>query len=66
MNDKPQKPIERARAELDAVIAAEEIIRGALNALAKQTGKLIDMVCVDVLNHGELDIEIRLIDKQGE
>ena len=62
MTDKPQKPIERARAELDAVKNVEEIIRLALIALEQKTGRTIDEVTVRTIspNYERLEVEIWL------
>jgi hypothetical protein len=63
MNDKPQKPIERARAELNLVKAAEAAINETLWSLSRATGKAIDEVKV---NYEDLEVSIYLVHKQGE
>jgi hypothetical protein len=61
--ERPQKPIERARQELNLVKAAEAVINETLWSLSRATGKAIDEVKV---NYEDLEVSIWLVHKQGE
>lgn len=68
MTEKPQKPIERARAELDAVNKAEAAIKAELQNLERFTGRRFDRIEVEtsLASRQYLEVTIWLVDKQGE